>query len=343
MTASKKIYYVIEPESWVIREEGLCVRNYMRKVFNINIEILPVSERKLKKIKNSVIHFGSKNLYMPEIFRIIDESNKIILTWYHGTDEDVKYIKLIPEIMPKIDILHTSCSISKDNLLRWGVPENKILIIPIGIETRNFNKSDEDQRKNLKLKIGVPENSICIGSFQKDGDGWGEGLNPKLIKGPDIFCDAIIEINKKYPVFVLLTGPARGYVKNRLSESGVAFKHFYLKKYSELPKYFKAIDYYFITSRAEGGPKALMESFSSGIPLVSTDVGMVHDYCQDKINAMICPAEDTGCIVNKFEELHKDEVLKKKIIENGLDTVKELDWLVVIKSYYEKIYSRYIN
>ena len=342
MTVKKKIYYIIEPERWVIREEGFCVQKYMKKNFDVPIEILPLSERQIKKIKNSVIHFGSKNLYMPEIYKIVDESNHIILTWYHGTDNDLKYINLIPDIMPKVDIIHSSCSISKDNLIRWGVEENKIVVIPIGIDSRNFNIVSSTEKLNLKKKVGIPPDVICIGSFQKDGEGWGEGMNPKLIKGPDIFCDVIIQLSKRLPIFVLLTGPARGYVKKRLSENNILFKHFYLKNYSEIPKYFKCIDYYLITSRAEGGPKAMMESFASGIPLISSDVGMVHDYCIDEQNAMVCPIENTDCLVKKIIKLHEDPDLRQKLIKNGLETVKKLDWGVIIKSYYEKIYSRYL-
>ena len=40
--------------------------------------------------------------------------------------------------------------------------------------------------KKDKHNLGIPEDYTVIGSFQKDGKGWGEGLKPKLIKGPDI-------------------------------------------------------------------------------------------------------------------------------------------------------------
>ena len=37
--------------------------------------------------------------------------------------------------------------------------------------------------KKIKHNLGIPEDYLVIGSFQKDGEGWGEGLKPKLIKG----------------------------------------------------------------------------------------------------------------------------------------------------------------
>ena len=47
-------------------------------------------------------------------------------------------------------------------------------------------------RLNFKEKMlelfSFKNDEIIIGSFQKDGQGWGDGTMPKLIKGPDIFA-----------------------------------------------------------------------------------------------------------------------------------------------------------
>ena len=44
----------------------------------------------------------------------------------------------------------------------------------------------------------MPKVLYC-GSFQKDGDGWGRGNNPKLIKGPDIFIKTVQILKDKIP------------------------------------------------------------------------------------------------------------------------------------------------
>jgi len=337
----KKIFYVVEQIDWSIYWDGNYISNNLKKIYNLPIKILPVSKRNIAKIKDQIIHFGSRNTYLPEIYNIVDSSNAVILTWFHGTDSDTVYINLIPKILNRIDFVHTSCNISRDNLIRWGFDKEKIVVIPIGVDTSIFKIPSSEEKERIRQKLGIPEGSICIGSFQKDGDGWGEGLNPKLIKGPDIFCEVIIELNKKFPVFVLLTGPARGYVKKRLSESNIKFKHYYLKNYLEIPLYYKAIDYYLISSRAEGGPKALMESFASGVPVVSTDIGMVHDYGVSEVNTLISKVDDAKSLENNLEWLILDKNLRDKLIQNGLEIVKNFDWKIIAKQYYEKIYSKY--
>ena len=45
-----------------------------------------------------------------------------------------------------------------------------------------------------------------VGSFQKDGVGWAEGLEPKLIKGPDVLVAALELLKAEVPeLFVVLT------------------------------------------------------------------------------------------------------------------------------------------
>ena len=74
-----------------------------------------------------------------------------------------------------------------------------------------------------KINSGIKKNEIVIGSFQKDGQGWAEGYIPKLIKGPDLFVKSVEIISKEVPIVVLLTGPARGYVKKELSKRKIKF------------------------------------------------------------------------------------------------------------------------
>jgi glycosyltransferase involved in cell wall biosynthesis len=132
-----------------------------------------------------------------------------------------------------------------------------------------------------------------VGSFQKDGNGWGEGLEPKLIKGPDIFIETMEQLKSKIPeLFVLLTGPARGYVKSGLERLGIPYRHIFLKNYPEIGRQFSAIDLYLVTSRQEGGPKAILESMAAGTPLVTTRVGQAMDIVRHGQNGWMVDVED---------------------------------------------------
>jgi len=332
----------VEPLNWVINWEGIYISKNIRTLYNVPIRLRKSSKFIISLIKNQVIHFGSRSVYLPYNYKYVNDSNELIMTWYHGTDRDTEYIKSLTVASKKLSIIHTSCSVTKSQLINWGADESKIIVIPIGLDVSLFKSAGSYSKKEIRKKLGIPNNSICIGSFQKDGDGWREGNSPKYVKGPDVFCEVVKRLNEKNPVFVLLSGPARGFVKKKLQSYGIPFKHLYLKNYLNIAKLYRALDLYIVTSRAEGGPKALLESFASGVPLVSTDVGMVHDIGENGYNAMVSRIDDIESLVYNCQKIIDNEGLRKKIVLGGFETVKDYDWEVIAKRYYEEIYSRFL-
>jgi len=166
-------------------------------------------------------------------------------------------------------------------------------LIRIGINTDYFPFQTPESRRAAREMLGLPQSAVVIGSFQKDGQGWGRGLKPKLIKGPDVLCDTLATLKQRVPeLHVLLTGPARGYVKDRLEQAGIPYTHHYLNRYTEIGRYFQSLDAYIVASRQEGGPKAIFEAMSSGVPIISTRVGQAMDVVEHGVNGWIVESED---------------------------------------------------
>jgi glycosyltransferase involved in cell wall biosynthesis len=55
---------------------------------------------------------------------------------------------------------------------------------------------------------------------------------------------------------------------------------------------YHALDAYLVSSRQEGGPKAVLEAMASGVPLVTTRVGQAMDLAQHGRNAYMVESED---------------------------------------------------
>jgi glycosyltransferase involved in cell wall biosynthesis len=148
------------------------------------------------------------------------------------------------------------------------------------------------------------------------------------------------KLRRQYDLFVLLTGPARGYVKRRLENSGIPYLHHFLSDSDEVALYYKALDIYIATGRHEGGPKSLVESLASGVPLVSTKAGMAPDVITDGENGFLCDIDDVDRIVQKSIILLEDKQKKEKIIANGLETACRYDWIVIAQRYENNLYRR---
>jgi glycosyltransferase involved in cell wall biosynthesis len=334
--SGKAIYYVVEGYGWSVDHDG---RSIMANLTDISFAVTTTHYG----IRNSIAHFGSINTFMTDDrLKLPHKSNKIVVTWFHFSPGD-KRVELIPQALEYVGLWHTSCNIARDKLIEFGIPKEKITVIPLGVSLNVFSVPTSQQKESVRSKLGISKGKVVIGSFQKDGDGWGRGLKPKLIKGPDIFCDVIEQLQKQYDLFVLLTGPARGYVKGRLEKAGVPYLHRFLTSLDELAEYYKAIDLYIVASRQEGGPKSILESLASGVPLVTAKVGMAPDVITDGVNGFLTSVGDVGDIAKKASYIIENRDLRNEFRVNGLKTVKNYDWPIIASLYRKNIYCRVSN
>ena len=333
------VVYLTENVDWVVRWEGRQMIIELNKQGKLKGDLRSTAFG----VRNKIIHFGSVNTFFGKknIPKRIHKSNKIILTWYHISPDDKK-IKIIPRINKMVDIVHTACNSTKEELVKFGFDREKIIVIPLGMDLDIFKVLSEDKNNNFKKKIGLPQNKIIIGSFQKDGNGWGEGLEPKLIKGPDVFCDVVEQIAKEVDIHVLLTGPSRGYVKKRLDNAGINYTHKFLDNYLDIVDYFNVLDLYIVASRVEGGPKAILESWATGVPVVSTRVGMIPDIASHGQNSYTTDVEATDELVKHSLDILRNRELREKFVSNGLISVEKFNWEEIAKRYYNEVYSKLI-
>lgn len=330
------VVFVSERVDWVIKEIGKSIEDKVQKKGELSFR----TSYTAAGVQNSILHFGSVHTILNRDMRIrtLSSSNRHVVTWFHVEPDD-KRVALIPELGQKIDRLHTACAITKEELISHGFPEEKIVVIPLGVDRSIFHRGTELERQNIRASLGIPKDTVVIGSFQKDGAGWGEGMTPKLVKGPDVFCDVVRELSKQFSVHVLLTGPARGYVKKRLSDAGIPYTHIYLKTYADIVPYYHALDLYIISSRVEGGPMAIMESWAMGVPLVTTDVGMAHDIVVHGKNAMKASVDDVSALVAHATAVLSNTSLRNVLVTEAGKTVESYDWDLIAKRYMDEMYT----
>ncbi len=145
----------------------------------------------------------------------------------------------------------------------------------------NSNVWYEMDKIKIREDLNLSNDKFFIGSFQRDTEG-GDLVSPKLEKGPDIFCDMVINYNKIENVEVILAGWRRQYVMNRLDKVGIKYYYFELPSFEFINKLYNSLDLYIVGSRYEGGPQALIECALTKTPIISTDVGMASEILSDE-------------------------------------------------------------
>lgn len=333
LTTDTKLNYVTESRDWAIKEVGVDITTRMNSRLKSRITLTP------KGLKNKIIHFGSVGTYS-----IPHESNRCVISWYHITQND-ENLKNIREIGKNIEILHTTNKITRDRFIDMGANEDKIVTIPLGIDLNLFHPiSEVEGYWELRNKLGIPADVKVIGSFQKDSNGWNEkkDTTPKWVKNPEALIETIKKIHRQYngKIYVLLLGANRSYVKKQLSEHGILFKHIYLTDFRDVSQFYRVIDLYIITSRSEGMPKAILESMASGIPLISTRVGIAPEVIENGKNGFLVDIDDTTGMTNYALDILNDESLATSLRHEGIKTAKKFSWDIIVEKFYNEIYRR---
>lgn len=337
------LYYISDAQDWSTRQDGLAITGGMK---TLHPGLVCDVRKKVEGLYHQVIHYGSTWALVKNLERT-DASNRRIATIFHGhegmsADFDAA-LRLLARAGDRIDRFVTACSGMGARLRGWGIPEEKIRVIPLGVDLKRFRPASAEARRERRAELGIPEGAVCVGSFQKDSKGWGEGMEPKLQKGPDVFIEAVVRLARRHPVHVLLTGPSRGYVKAELEKAGIPFAHAYLPEFDDLPRMFDALDLYLVTSREEGGPKALLECMATGVPFVTTRVGMAPDIIRSGENGVIVEVEDVEALAREGGRILEDAEHRRRLIEGGLSAVKGFDWLEIAKLYDRDVYSGFLR
>ena len=101
--------------------------------------------------------------------------------------------------------------------------------------------------------------------------------------------------------------------------------------------YYHALDLYLVSSREEGGPKAIVESMASGVPIVTTNVGMAQDFVVDQVNGGLVNSFDPNEIAKKIIEIISNPK-KENLIKHAREDVMRADWEIVSQIHWDKVY-----
>jgi glycosyltransferase involved in cell wall biosynthesis len=286
--------------------------------------------------------------------RWLESSHRLGLSYFHGRPGTPGYPEFdraydgLKRHAGRIDRVQVTHAEMHELVVAAGIDPAKVHRIPIGVDLENFPLADQAGRTRARAAFGLPESAFVLGSFVKDGVGLGDGYEPKLVKGPDVLVAVLERLHEGIPeLCVLLTGPARGYVRRELERRGIALRHVLLATRAELGRAYHALDVSLVASRQEGGPKAVLESLAAGVPLVTTRVGQAPELLVDGENGLLADVDDDDALVAAVLRVHADPTLAERLRATGRSTADanaddRLDgrWAALLDGFVQKGRSR---
>ncbi|MFO7461391.1 MAG: glycosyltransferase family 4 protein [Desulfatiglandales bacterium] len=153
----------------------------------------------------------------------------------------------------------------KDRMAEIGVSDEKISVIPNGIDLNHFYVED---RVEARRRLGVSEDAKVILSVGS--------LIP--LKGHDVILGAFQELVRKVKglhLYVVGEGPERGILERKAREINLASSVSFVGQQPnrELRNWYNAADVFCLASSREGWPNVIMEALACGTPVVATNIG----------------------------------------------------------------------
>ena len=336
--AAPGVHYVAPESNWIIDWVGHYVTSQVRGQFGLDARLAT----DVRWLAGQIIHYGTLWSWLGNLGTPQNRRNQVVATVFHGDRQDADFSEALNKLVDNqasIQRLLTASTIMEQRFIEWGITPERIANIPLGIDLDLFSQPTPEQRRAKRAELGIPEDAFCIGSFHKDGVGWDEGLEPKLIKGPDVFLKVIDRLSQSYKIHVLLSAPARGYVKEGLDALAVPYTHRVFDDYLQIGGYYHALDAYLIASREEGGPSGVLEAMASGVPLVSTRVGLTPDVAREGLDALICEVEDVDALAEALARIRDDGALRQALVAEALQRIQDFGWPQIAARYYHEVYA----
>ncbi len=125
----------------------------------------------------------------------------------------------------------------------------------------------------------------------------------------DRALDAMTLLAKQYPKLGLVIvgdGPLRQKLAAQAEHNGIKDHVIFEGWQHDLVSYYKTASCYLLTSDYEGYGRTLIEAAASGLPIVTTDVGIVDEYFADNDSALIVRERDVTAIAQRISTLIED-------------------------------------
>ena len=111
--------------------------------------------------------------------------------------------------------------------------------------------------------------------------------------------------------------------------------------HEDMPSYYAKLDVYVCPSKIEGTPNPILEAMACGVPVITTNVGVVPQVLEDDPFSLILENRSIEDLKNRLKRFYVDGAVEAKAISSkGLEKIKTWDWSIKVKkfeSFFEKI------
>src|SRR5213079_2879391 len=183
-------------------------------------------------------------------------------------------------------------------VVRAGIPAERVVAIPPGVDTARFHPAVSGKTVRDELRLGAGE--LLVGLV----------ANIRGSKGHNVFLEAARDVLRAAPrARFLIVGDGVGYddVRRRVSDLGLA-RHVTMTGFRrDIPEVMAALDVLVLPSiRSEAASQVIPQALAVGTPVVATTVGGSPELVRDGETGRLVPPDDAHALARAVLEILRD-------------------------------------
>ena len=300
---------------------------------------------KSENLKYALIHttfFPYFNLIISLILGKFMKIPVVLTPFFHFSNPRYLDPSLL-EVIRKFDLLITCTNLEKKFLMnKIGIVENKIKVIPMGVDYKKFENHHKNNIKDYSLK----ENLFRKGEKQ---------FKMVLFCGYKNYEKGALSILKAIPyilekitkIYFVFIGPSTMAYNRELSKISklknvriINLTPDNLTGYFDKKKIaaFKEADIYLMPSRSDAFGIAYLEAWAAEKPVIGANIGATPEVIRDNVDGFLVEFDNPIDIAEKVIRLLKYKKLRKKLGSAGKLKVKQNYTWKIIAEQTHKIY-----
>jgi glycosyltransferase involved in cell wall biosynthesis len=189
---------------------------------------------------------------------------------------------------------------ARRELLSRGVPADRILSLPNGVDLEVYRPAAREERARLREALGLPQGRL-VGTFVGR-------LHP--VKDVDTLLAAAARV-PELTLVIAGDGPERGRLEAEATRLGIEERVRFLGESSEVADVLRASDAFLLSTHGEGMSNALLEGMACGLPcLASRSVGGAAELLEAG-RGMLLPDGDAGAWAAAVQRFADDPGLRE--------------------------------
>ena len=200
----------------------------------------------------------------------------------------------------------------KEYLVREGVPGERIVAVPTGIDTGRF--ADVVAPPNLREELGLPPDALLVGTVSV----------LRFKKGHRFLLEAAPSVLARFPntVFLIVgSGPQEKNLRDAIDSMGLSGSVRMLGHREDVSGILLSLDLFVLPTLQEALGTAFLEAMATGRAVVGCRVGGVPEVVEEGKTGLLVPPEDPAALAEAILTLLADGELRARMGIAGRQSV----------------------